>query len=196
MQRETDYFDYGHFNEFHECGVYGIKCKITNLEYVGSSSDIGRRFQKHFSELRYNRHTNKQLQIDFIKYGIENFEYYIIEKTNEFAKREIEIQIEKGIDKLYNEKIEGFYISEELRLVRSNSNKDSHKTDEYRLKMSNLKSNKILQLTMQGDMYKVYNNMKEVEEQNPTFKGQPIRGVCNGSKKSAYGYKWEYLKDL
>ena len=196
MQRENDNFNYGHFNEFNVCGVYGIKCKINNLEYIGSSNEISRRLQKHFSELRFNRHTNTKLQLDFNKYGIANFEYYIVEETSNFSKREVEIQIEKGILNLYNEKITGHYMSEELKNSRSNSSKESHKTDEYRKKMSLLKSNKISQLTREGDYVAIYNNMTELLELNPTFKAQPIRGVCNGSKKTAYNYKWEYCKDL
>lgn len=196
MQRETDNFDYGHFNDFNTCGVYGIKCKITNLEYVGSSNEIGKRLQKHFSELRFSRHTNKRLQKDFTEHGIENFEYYIIEETTNFAKREVEIQIERGVPNLYNDRITGHFLSEDLKKSLTNQSRESHKTDEYRLKMSLLKSNKISQLTMEGDYVTIYNNMAEVIEQNPTFKGQPIRGACNGSKKSAYGYKWEYCKDF
>lgn len=40
---------------------------------------------------------------------------------------------------------------------------------------------------------KVYDNMNDVIKENPTFKGQPIRGVCNGSKKTAYGFIWRYV---
>lgn len=35
--------------------------------------------------------------------------------------------------------------------------------------------------------------MNDVIKENPTFKGQPIRGVCNGSKKTAYGFIWRYV---
>lgn len=196
MQRKTDNFDYGHFSKFNVCGVYAIKCKVTNLEYVGSSNEINRRLHKHFSELRFNRHTNKKLQSDFNKYGIDNFEYYIIEETPNFSKREVEIQIDKGISNLYNEQITGHYLSDELRNARSNVSKESHRTDEYRKKMSLLKSNKISQLTREGDYVAIYNNMTELLELNPTFKAQPIRGACNGSKKTAYNYRWEYCKDF
>lgn len=196
MQRTTDNFDYGHFKDFSKQGVYGIKCLITDLEYVGSSSDIARRFQKHFSELRFNRHTNHRMQEDFNKHGIDNFYYYVIEETSEFAKREVEIQIQRGRENLYNEKITGHYLSEELKISCGKGSKEGHKTDEYRRKMSKLKSNKIVQLTRQGVYFGIYNDMEEVLEKNPTFKAQPIRGVCNGSKRTAYDYIWKYAKDF
>lgn len=43
------------------------------------------------------------------------------------------------------------------------------------------------------ELIRSYNNMDEVIEVNSTFKPQPIRGACNGSKRSAYGYHWRYL---
>lgn len=197
--RQTDNFEYGHFTKLSISGVYCIRCKTNGLEYIGSSFDIGKRLTKHFSELRFNRHRNKKLQEDFNNYSFDDFEYFVIEETEHYAKREVEIQIakatENGIESLYNEKIEGYYITEELRQARATSNKDTHKTDEYRKKMSELKSNKLIQLTRNGDVVAIYNNMTEVIEKNPTFKAQPIRGVCNGSKKTAYDYKWEYIKD-
>lgn len=36
---------------------------------------------------------------------------------------------------------------------------------------------------LSSSIKRVYDNMNDVIKENPTFKGQPIRGVCNGSKK-------------
>lgn len=60
-------------------------------------------------------------------------------------------------------------------------------------KISLLKSHAIAQYDRKGNPIKVYDNMNDVIKENPTFKGQPIRGVCNGSKKTAYGFIWRYV---
>lgn len=49
--------------------------------------------------------------------------------------------------------------------------------------MSLLKSHAIAQYDRKGNPIKIYDNMNDVIKENPTFKGQPIRGVCDGSKK-------------
>ena len=58
-------------------GIYSIKCIATGKVYVGSSKDIARRWSCHLSMLRNGKHTNKELQKDFITYGIDRFSFRI-----------------------------------------------------------------------------------------------------------------------
>lgn len=196
-RRKNDNFDYGTFSTFlNRIGIYKITNKITGICYIGSSTDIGRRLQKHFSELRMKRHTNKRLQEDFNKYGMDIFEWSIVEETNsDIITKERDYQIQIGIDNLYNDKISNYYMSDELRKKYGSSDKSTHKTQEYRDKMSLLKSHGIAQYDRHGNLIFVYDNMNDVLKHNPTFKGQPIRGVCNGSKKTAYNYVWRYINN-
>lgn len=189
---------YGKFAGYKFAGIYFIKCCITNKYYIGSTKNITARVIKHFSELYLNKHTNKRMLEDYNKYGDDNFSFGIIEQTDiDLIDKEREYQIQYGIDNIYNEKVSGYYITDELKKVYSSTSKSSHKTKEYREKMSKIKSNKIGQyiIDLKGnlELIRTYENMNEVIEHNPTFKPQPIRGVCNGSKRSAYGYRWKYL---
>lgn len=195
IKRVNDNFNYGSFsNLLNKQGIYKIINSKTGICYIGSSTDIGSRLQKHFSELRFNRHTNKRLQEDFNTYGIKIFKWSIVEETSEnLIDKERQYQINIGIDNLYNDKISNYYMSEELRKRHGSGNKSTHKTDEYRKKMSLLKSHAIAQYDKNGNPIKIYDNMNDVIKENPTFKGQPIRGVCNGSKKTAYGFIWRYI---
>lgn len=195
IKRVTDNFDYGTFsNLLNKQGIYKISNNETGICYIGSSTDIGSRLRKHFSELRFNRHPNKRLQTDFNTYGVEILSWSIIEETNEnLIAKERQYQIDTGIDNLYNDKISNYYMSDELRKKYGSADKSSHRTDEYRKKMSLLKSHAIAQYDRRGNPIKVYDNMNDVIKENPTFKGQPIRGVCNGSKKTAYGFIWRYV---
>ena len=48
-------FEYGTFSNMNgKSGIYSIFNKITNKEYIGSTSNIGSRITKHFSELKLN----------------------------------------------------------------------------------------------------------------------------------------------
>lgn len=192
---------YGDFAKFaNVSGVYFIRCNITNKEYIGSSKNIQLRITKHFNELFNHIHSNKSLQKDFDEYGYNEFVFDVYEicKDKELLIKEREKQIFIGIENLYNDKISNYYVSEELKNKYANVSKDTHKTIQYREKMSKLKSNYIMQyeidvVNQRYNPIKMYNNMEEVLDNNPTFKGQPIRGVCNGSKKSAYGFYWRYV---
>lgn len=195
FKRELDNFEYGTFSPLiNKSGIYQIKNLLTNKIYIGSSKDIGRRLQKHFSELRFNRHTNKRLQSDFNKFSIENFEWSVIEYTSEnLIDKERNYQIEIGIESLYNDKISNYYMNEELKSKLASVDKSSHKTKEYREKMSLLKSHAIVQYDKNGNPINKYDNMNNLLKENPNYKGQTIRGACNGSKYQAYGFFWRYL---
>lgn len=47
--------------------------------YVGSAVQIKRRWQKHLTELKYNKHGNSKLQRHFNKYGASDLVFIIIE---------------------------------------------------------------------------------------------------------------------
>ena len=190
-------FEYGTFSNMNgKSGIYSIFNKITNKEYIGSTSNIGSRITKHFSELKLNKHTNHAMQDDFNEHGIDSFVYRIVEECNDnLLEKEREYQISKGIENLYNEKISDYYISDSLKTIYSNTSKESHKTKEYREYMSIIKSNQVAQYDLNGVPIKVYSRIEDVIKDNPTFKAQTIRGCCNGNKKTAYGYIWRYIDD-
>jgi len=63
-------------------GIYKIINKIDGKYYVGSSLCITGskgRWAHHKTYLKYNRHHNNHLQFAVNKYGLENFEFLIIE---------------------------------------------------------------------------------------------------------------------
>lgn len=83
-----------------------------------------------------NKHTNKRLQKDFNDYGYNDFcfDIYLICTKDALLQEEKRIQIEIGINNLYNLKISGYYMDEELRKQYANTDKSSHKTKEFREK--------------------------------------------------------------
>ena len=61
-------------------GIYKITNLINNKIYVGQSNNIERRFAQHKSPSEQKRFSNKPLYKAFEKYGIENFEFEILEE--------------------------------------------------------------------------------------------------------------------
>lgn len=78
------------FNLNEKCGIYLIWNKISNKEYVGSSKNLYDRIHSHVHLLKRNTHHNKHLQSSFNKYGMDNFEYKILEFCNEEIRFEVE----------------------------------------------------------------------------------------------------------
>lgn len=66
-------------NMKHTSGIYGIKNKINNKIYIGSSKRIEYRFKQHKCLLRRNAHKNPLLQLDYNEFGEDNFELLILE---------------------------------------------------------------------------------------------------------------------
>ena len=197
ITRKNANVPYGTFSIYgNSQAVYGIKSKSTNKIYVGSTKHIQRRLMKHFNELFHNRHRAKQLQEDFNKYGFADFDVIIYNTDNNInlLDKEKEIQISIGINNLYNEKISGYWIKEEYKKQLSNSSKVTHKTKEYREKMSKLKTNKVAQYHFSGKLLKIWDSAIQICE-TLGYTRSVILSCCNGNKPHAYGFDWRYVDD-
>lgn len=64
-------------------GIYFIKNKANNKIYIGLSTSIEKRFLFHKRRLISGKHKNKHFQSSFDTYGLENFEFSILEECNE-----------------------------------------------------------------------------------------------------------------
>lgn len=63
-------------------GIYCIRCVVNDQKYVGQASHIRNRLNSHLSALRKGKHTIKDLQGDWNKYGEDAFEIYIVSKCS------------------------------------------------------------------------------------------------------------------
>jgi len=61
------------------CGVYLIHNRIDGLNYVGSTTDIASRWSKHRTMLAKCIHKNRLLQRAYDAYGLDAFEFSILE---------------------------------------------------------------------------------------------------------------------
>lgn len=127
-------------------GIYIITNKQTNKLYIGSCVNFRKRYSKHFTELRKNKHGNPHLQNAFNLYGEEAFEFHIIEE----CEKEDLINLEqKYLDKhneceLYNiRKIAhsnlGLRASLETKQKMSIAGKNKEFTTEHKANISKAK---------------------------------------------------------
>jgi len=91
--------------------VYKIKNTITNQYYIGVDSYYPKRVKQHQSRLRNNKHRNKHLQSSYNKYGIDNFNFDLLENCNnreDMLNKEIKyIKYFKSLKEGFNHTIGG-----------------------------------------------------------------------------------------
>lgn len=73
------------------CGIYGILNIKTGKWYVGQAVDVGRRWERHLRELKYQHHHNAILQRSYDKYGPYAFSFFLLEEcaAEKLGEREI-----------------------------------------------------------------------------------------------------------
>ena len=69
-------------------GVYKITNNITGDFYIGSSKNIKRRWYQHRSPSVHKQLPNSKLYKDMAEFGLDNFKFEIIEKTDNLRERE------------------------------------------------------------------------------------------------------------
>lgn len=71
-------------------GIYQIRNKHNNKKYIGKSSNIFNRLEKHIDDLINDRHCNKYIQKDFLKYGYNGFAFEIVDICKSEELNELE----------------------------------------------------------------------------------------------------------
>lgn len=74
------------------CGIYKITSPSNNC-YVGQAIDFEQRWAKHKRDLKGGRGVNRILQNAFNKYGIDNFEFSVLEELEILDPQELKAQL-------------------------------------------------------------------------------------------------------
>ena len=96
-------------------GVYEIKLGADS-SYIGSTKNLKKRCSQHLSQLISNIHDNKFIQNDFNKYGMDSYQFSILELTSDqYSALKLEEKLIKEYflcgKKLYNKTLDGRGIS-------------------------------------------------------------------------------------
>jgi group I intron endonuclease len=65
------------------CGIYILLNKNSGERYIGSSINIEKRVNDHFSALRKGKHCNSRIQEGFNDSGEESFTFFILQQCPE-----------------------------------------------------------------------------------------------------------------
>lgn len=186
-------------------GIYKIVNILNNKMYFGSSKNLYRRLNDHFSELRNGNHYNKHLQYAFNKYKENNFKAFVVKtfSTNEITEKDLRNIETTYIQtyKTYDPKI-GYNIS---RVGKGTSSEEFTEERKHKISISNkgkIPPNKgipmskeqrelltkinvekrgkpILMYDIFGDFIKRYESISEAAKDNNTNKNN-ISRVCHG----------------
>ena len=83
--------------------VYKITNTITGDFYIGSSNDVKRRWKAHKWPSSWKRFPNNQMYIDIQKYGVEKFDFEVIEEAEIGQLKEKEQQFIETLKPTYNQ---------------------------------------------------------------------------------------------
>lgn len=192
------------------CGVYLITNKITGDSYVGSSVDIAQRCSNHFNR-DARKYPNKPFYRDTLHYGYENFEFIVLEECERSILIERELYYYHKLHPTYNvvTPSENNFKNPEVRKLaiegtkRTHNLKEKYDCDEYRtlFRSMHVKRMKPIEMLKDGVVIKEFISIREGArwcDENTEFKGKnktsKIKSVCDGERKSAFGYSWRYKK--
>lgn len=97
--------------------IYAIHNTITDLYYIGSTTNFSKRKTGHFTKLRKGNHSNSNLQKDFNEFGESAFKVFILKEVKDDSKlKELEeYYIGKFSDRCYNKYLHCNTLNESAR---------------------------------------------------------------------------------
>ena len=116
-------------------GVYKITNTATGNFYIGSSKDVKSRWASHRRPSVWKKYPNKQLYKDMMKYGIDKFDFQILEEVEIECLKEKEQQFIEMLKPTYNN-----YNAKGLNVERHKEYKKEY-DKEYRKSDKGKKSN-------------------------------------------------------
>lgn len=152
------------------CGIYKITNRINKHLYIGQSRDIYNRWRQHKANFE-SRSRDTMLYQAMRKYGIENFEFEIVEECNPQLLDEREIYyIQKYNSYGFNKPKFGY-----------NMTKGGDGQNGW--------GKKVCQYDLNGFYIKTFDSMTQAEETLGFSKGS-ITNCCYHRRKSLGGYMW------
>lgn len=175
-------------------GIYCIENTINHKRYIGSSLNLYQRLHSHKVKLSKNKHENGYLQNAVNKYGIDNFESYMIELVENTELLTVKEQY--WINKLNSE----YNLTKEvIRNVLSQESRDKiSKTLKEGYINGNISKTKVSPVDvydLDGNYIRSFPTIRECGRELGLHVTSIIR-VLNGQYSQVKGYQVKYSKDL
>ena len=108
--------------------VYKITNTVTNDFYIGSSKDVKKRWREHKCQSSWKRFPNNPMYLDMQKYGLDKFEFEILEEVEEGKLKEKEQQFIETLKPTYNDRnANGFDFERRKKYQKSDKGKEAEK---------------------------------------------------------------------
>jgi len=166
-------------------GIYCIENKINKKKYIGSSKDVYKRKNRHFSELRNLKHKNNKLQRSYNKHGEDNFMFYVLEFVNN--ENELIIREQYYIDSVKPEYNINLIANSSLGVKRSEETKEKIRQANIGLKHPEWR-NKIKSEVQGGENH--WTKKKKFSEETKKKMSESQKKLYEG------GYKHPLLKSI
>ena len=85
-------------------GIYKITNTITGDFYIGSSKNVKQRWRAHKCPSSWNKCPNNPLYLDMNKYGLDKFDFQVIEEVEADKLKEKEQQFIETLKPTYNDR--------------------------------------------------------------------------------------------
>lgn len=204
--------------------IYQIINKINGKIYIGKTlRTIEDRWKEHCREYKIDRNEKRPLYRAMMKYGVENFEITEIEEVNpeSLDKREIYwIELLGSFKNGYNatkggdgkhyadydliyqlfqegknnteiQKITGY---DRETITAALDNYGISKEERFRRGRENIEKGIIMIDKDTEKEIKIFPSIQKAYDFLGKSHSGHIASVCNGKRKTAYGYKWRYTK--
>ena len=118
-------------------GVYKIVNTATGDFYIGSSKNIKSRWAVHKCPSTWKKCPNKQLYQDMRKYGVDKFEFQILEEAETEQLKEKEQQFIEKLKPTYNDRNANGLNIERKKEYQKEYKQNNEKCKEYQKKYDN-----------------------------------------------------------
>lgn len=215
MEKFKFYYN-GQVNLPKHAGIYAIVNILNNKKYVGSTSNLSKRYRQHFNLLVKNKHINIHLQNAYNKYGNASFEFWILEQCDDIPDTLLLLE-QKYIDsdgdynickiagKTTGIKGKAHEITEYQRIKIIEANKNRIWTKEELERRSLLMKNSPLVASQRKPVLqystdnKLLNEFDSIMSAARYLKNEnarvSIKRCCQRKQKLAYNFKWRYKYD-
>ena len=112
--------------------VYKISNVITGDFYIGSSKDVKERWTNHKCPSYWNRYSNNPMYLDMQKYGVDKFEFEVLEEVEESFLKEREQKFIELLKPAYNSNNAKGLDIERQKEYQKEYKKEYQKTDKYK----------------------------------------------------------------